>query len=282
MAELEFKIDGPALREGVPIHLVVGALENFQAVLDKTYLVATGGKKITARDREKYFLRASEFRTGSLVTVFEVALQGVQLGLPLVSQLGPQNLWDYTRETFGFLKLVCGAVQRGEKPEYEFNNDGDAIVHVGDVHQHFHGPVIQIGKRALPNYQNLAHLIDPKKLSDISAGSVRSERPDIYIGRDDRGMFDVPTRIEKETIELACEIFDFNKYKNAGKLSVTTDGQPVAPGEYNFTIFGNQDNVNYIYSMLKPEVKLYCLVEMEACPFGDDKVHKLHVTGVAA
>lgn len=282
MAELEFKIDGPALKDGVPIHLALAALENFQAVLDKTYLVATGGKKMTANDREKYFLRASEFRTGSLLTVFEVALQGVQLGLPLVSQLGPQNLWDYTRETFSFLKLVCGAVQRGESPEYEFNNQGDAIVHVGDVHNHYHGPVIQIGERALPNYQNLAHMIDQKKLSEISAGSARTERPDIYIGSNDREMFDVPTRIEKETVELTCEIFDFNKYKNAGKLSVSVAGQQIPTGDYNFSIFGSQNNVDYIYSMLKPQVKLFCLVEMEASPFGGDRVHKLHVTGVAA
>ena len=40
------------------------------------------------------------------------------------------------------------------------------------------------------------------------------------------------------------------------------------------------NDVNYIYSMLKREVDLYCLVEMESNPFGDDRVSKLHVTGV--
>jgi hypothetical protein len=32
--------------------------------------------------------------------------------------------------------------------------------------------------------------------------------------------------------------------------------------------------------MLKPEVELACLVELESNPFGDDKVHQLHITGV--
>ena len=77
-----------------------------------------------------------------------------------------------------------------------------------------------------------------------------------------------------------CEIYDFNKYKNVGKLSVKTKNQPVPIGEYSFTISGSQNNVDYIYSMLKPQVELICLIEMESNPFGDDKVHKLHITGV--
>jgi len=264
----------------VPIHIAVSALDNFQAVVDKSYLVFSGSKRMTARDREVFFLLASNFEKGSLLTRFEIILSGVQIALPFVSSFGPQNLWDYTKDSFSFLKLVCGAVQKGEKPTYEFNNDGDATVQIGDIHHHYHGPVIQIGKLALPNYQNLAGMIDPSKLDHISANPVLHKSPDIYIGPNDKNMFDIPRRIEKETVELRCEIYDFNKYKNSGKLSVGSTGEPVPEGEYNFEIFGSQDNVEYIYSMLKPQVELHCLVEMESNPFGEDKVYKLHVTGV--
>lgn len=276
----EFKIDGPALREGVPIHIAVTALDNFQGVVDKSYLGFSGAKRMSAKDRDVFSLLATNFERGSLLTQFEIILSGVQLTLPLVSSLGPQNLWDFTKDSFGFLKLVCGAVQKGEKPSYEFNNDGDATVIIGDTHHHYHAQVIQIGKLALPNYQSLAGMIDPKKLDHISANPVNQEAPDIYIGPNDRRMFDVPRRIEKDTVELSCEIYDFNKYKNVGKLSVASSSQPVPEGEYSFEIFGNQDNVDYIYSMLKPQVELHCLIEMESNPFGEDEVFKLHVTGV--
>lgn len=123
-------------------------------------------------------------------------------------------------------------------------------------------------------------MIDPKKLEEISAGKSDQEIPDIFIGENDRDIFDIPTRIEEETVRLLCEIYDFNKYKNVGKLSVKTKNQPAPIGEYNFTISGSQNNVDYIYSMLKPEVELICLIEMESNPFGDDKVHKIHITGV--
>lgn len=276
----EFRIDGPALDDGVPIHVAVAALDNFQAVVDKTYLVLFGAKRMSAKDREIFQLKVKDFERGSLLTHFEIALSGVQLTLPFISSLGPQNLWDYTRDAFSFLTNVCGAVQKDEKPTYQFLNDGNVNVQIGETNHHYHAPVIQIGELALPSYQNLAHLIEPAKLSHISAKPSKQKEPDLYIGPNDRGMFDIPRRIEKETRLINCELYDFNKYKHAGRLSVKQSGQAVPEGDYTFEIFGPQDHVDYIYSMLKPQVRLFCLVEMESNPFGEDKVHKLHVTGI--
>lgn len=276
----EFKIDGPAFKEGAPIHLSVSALDNFQSVLDKSYLVLSGGKRMSSKDREIFHLCATNFRRGSLLTEFEIVITGIQLALPFVSSFGPQNFWDYTKDSFSFLKTVCAAVRKGEKPTYEFNNQCDVSVHVGDKHYHYYAPVIQIAKSALPSYQNLAYLIDKSKVSEISSKPKNQDAHDIYIGPNDKEMFDIPTRIEKETVLLGCEIYNFNKYRNKGKLSVKKPGQAVPIGDYNFEIFGSQDNVEYIYSMLKLQVELYCLIEMESNPFGDDRVHKLHVTGV--
>lgn len=55
MKGYEFKIDGNALRKGVPIPLAISALDSFQSILDKTYLVGIDKKKITARERERFF-----------------------------------------------------------------------------------------------------------------------------------------------------------------------------------------------------------------------------------
>ncbi len=116
-------------------------------------------------------------------------------------------------------------------------------------------------------------------IGKVSAPASRIQ-DDIYLGEADRDAFEIPTKIQKETTELKCEVFDFNKYKNAGKLSVSDAGQAIPLGDYNFTIFGNQDNVEYIYTLLKPQVTLYCLVEEAVSPFGGIDFHKLHITGV--
>jgi len=282
MEDLQFKIDGPSLKEGVPLPVAISALSSFQSIVDKTYLVITDKTRITSLEREKFYLKATEFKHGSLLTFFDIALQGVQLSLPLVSSLGPQNIWGLTKDSFSLLKTVCGAVQTGKTPTYEFNNDGDVNLRIGDENHHYHGPVFQIAKMALPNYQDLAHLLGHNKLTEISAGQRYNSEHDIYLGKEDRGAFDIPTQIQKETTELKCEVFDFNKFKNVGKLSVSISGQEVAPGIYNFSIFGNQDNVEYIYTLLKPQVTLFCLVEESISPFGGVAVNKLHITGVGS
>ena len=41
-------------------------------------------------------------------------------------------------------------------------------------------------------------------------------------------------------------------------------------------------NVEYIYTLLRPQVSLYCLVEEAMSPFGGVDVHKLHITGVGS
>ncbi len=282
MEGYKFKIDGSALKDGVPLPLAISALDSFQSIVDKTYLISSNKKTITAKEREKFVLKATEFKHGSLLTYFDIAMQGVQLSLPLVSTFGPQNIWDYTKETYAFLRIVCGAVQKRMEPKYEFNNEGDVNLTVGDTHHHYHAPVTQIGKLALSNYQDLAHLLDPKKLNEISAGPRNQEKPDLYLGKDDKTAFDVPTKIEKDTVEIECEVFNFNKYKNSGKLAIKNDEQVIPEGTYSFSIFGNQDNVDYIYSMLKAEVILTCLREIALSPFGGYEIHKLHITGVGS
>jgi hypothetical protein len=282
MSKMQFKIDGEKLADGVPLHIAVTALDQFQKIVDKSYLGISGSKRITKKERDKFFIRTSEIKHGSLLTYFDIALQGVQLGLPLVSTYGPQNVWAATKDTFNFLKTVCSAVQNGQQPTYQFNNEGDAKVTIGNEVHNYNATVIKIGKLALPNYQELAGMLGKEQLNEISAGIANAEVMDLFLSTEDKDAFKVPTKIEKETIELKCEVFDFNKYKNAGKLSVTVFGQNVPVGEYNFSIFGSQNNVDYIYSMLKPVVVLNCLVELAISPFGGEEIHLLHIIGIGS
>jgi len=277
MEFFEFKIEGPIVEVGIPLHLAIDALENFQGIIDKTYLVGANLQRMTAKERESFELKVKNFKLGSLITDFEICISGVQLVLPLISALGPQNVWEYTKETFKFLKLVFSAMHSGQNPTYEFNNNRDFTVNTGDTHQHFHGPVIFIGEKALPNYQALAHLLEQGKVEAISAGS--RGHPEIVLGPEDRTLFDLPTEFQEQPIRVECEIFNFNKFKNSGKLRIN-DGQVLPSGDYSFSIFGSQNNINYIYSMLQPQVTIECLVEVAVNPFGKEIISKLHVVGI--
>ena len=63
MEGYKFKIDGSALKEGVPLPLAISALDSFQSIVDKTYLISANKKAITAKEREKFILKATELNT---------------------------------------------------------------------------------------------------------------------------------------------------------------------------------------------------------------------------
>ena len=39
MENILFKIEGPAFKENIPVHLMIHSFRNMQSVFDKTYLV---------------------------------------------------------------------------------------------------------------------------------------------------------------------------------------------------------------------------------------------------
>ena len=79
-----------------------------------------------------------------------------------------------------------------------------------------------------------------QEVNEINAGI--EQKKDILLTEKDKHLFDLPSKIEHESIKLTCEFFDFNKFQNVGKLLVR-DNQPLPPGEYSFAIYGDQDNV---------------------------------------
>ena len=277
MENFSFKLEGPIFEEGVPIHIAIKAWDNFQSIIDRTYLVATDSQRIGSKEREKYYLRATTFEHSSFLTHFEIFLAGAQLVLPLLGTLGPQNLWEYTKETFNFLKLICTTKKDLQKVNITVKDNQNTIVQIGDIHHHYHGPVFQIAEKSLPKYQDLAHMLDQGKIEAISAGV--QDNPEMVLRLEDKNIFDFPTKLEEEPVEVKCEIFTFNKFSNVGKLRVFDD-QPIPKGDYNFSIFGDQDNVNYIYSMLKPLVTIKCLLEFAISPLGPELISHLHITGI--
>ena len=74
MNEMQFKIDGEKLKDGVPLHIAVAALDQFQKIVDKSYLGVSGNKRLTQKERDKFFIRTTEIKHGSLLTYFDIAL----------------------------------------------------------------------------------------------------------------------------------------------------------------------------------------------------------------
>ncbi|HUT28279.1 MAG TPA: hypothetical protein VMX13_00695 [Sedimentisphaerales bacterium] len=278
--KIYFKMEGPAFLDNMPLHTVLAGLSELQNIVDRTYLVLSERQRISSGDRESYRLVAHGFGRGSFWSEIEIFCVVTQLMLPFVSQLTPKTLWEFTKEAFAFLKLVLSRSREGRTPSIEASEEGTVnVCYGGNQTFNFNAPVIQIGKQVLPHYQHWTQLVEREGVKEISMGDRNT--PEIRIGRDDTKLFNQPSDLIRNAITLRCEIFDFNKYKNSGKLAVAS-GQAVPEGQYGFSVVGTEDYVQFVRSMLKTSVIVECIQEMTHNALGERVIAGLQVLRVLA
>lgn len=277
MSDFKFKMEGPAFEEGIPLPIALSSLQDVEAIFDKTYLVVTGGKKITKKDRANFYLNTYDIKHGSLETDLQVIYEVAKYTLPVIATYSPSDILDLTQQGWDFLKFIYGLALKGEKPMYEANDNATINVYNGDVTKVYNSEVVEIGTVSVNNWRSLNHKLKDGYINNYSMGS--ENNPEVTLTSDLKEIFDNPTHIETTPVDISCDIFDFNKRNNAGKLFVT-DSAVIPEGDYSFSVIGSQDRIEYISSMARPEITAVMLKEVSINPLGDTTIVKLHIIEV--
>lgn len=256
MNDLRFKMEGKLFDEGIPLPIALSSLQDIQSIFDKTYLVVSGGKRITRKDREQFYLKTYSIKQGSLETDLSIFLDAAQFTLPLVSSYSIGDIWNFTKESWEFLKVIYELSGKGEKPTYTANDNSTINVHHGDITHIYNAPVYQIAQLSVGNWRSLNHKLNTGQIDNYVLGD--SLRPEISLSSNNKHVFDNPTKIDKENIVISCDIFDFNKRQNSGKLSIKEDDL-LPKGDYPFSVIGSQDCIDYIASMARSETSVTIL-----------------------
>lgn len=286
---LHLKMDGKAFQKGIYIHTVVDSLNELQFILDRSYLALVDKKNLTPKERTRYRLVAQSFEKGSFISAIDIVMATAPVVVPLISQIGPENIWEYTKLTFEFLKLVFTLNQEkktsGDDKPINITGDGTTTnVNYGNQTWNFNAPVLVLGESVLPSYKRLSQLIKFNDIEFLQLGSGEKE-PEIRLERDGNLRFDVKPELLKSPIALECEIFDINKDNGRGKLRVMKK-QGVPSGEYNFVIAKSRKTKNkrfeFVQSMLEEKVIVECWKEILFDPFSPEctKIVKLHLLSV--
>lgn len=271
-------MDGPVFKEGVPVHVMLVGMDHFQGLLDKAYLGMIDRKRLSKEDRARFYLRAQEIRSGSFHADLGVIFTGAQLVLPLIGSLGPTGIWEYAKQTYEFLKCIFSAAKEKQPITYTWNSDRSVVnVNTGRQTVEFNGPVFNIAQLTLPHYQALGAQLAPDQVREIHMG--RGKSREITLDLPQRDLFALPSHVEETPLKLHCEIFDFNKFDNVGKLFVF-EGESVKSGDYRFEVIGEQDVAVFIEAMLRKAVTVTCLRETAENPISGEKVVRLQIIKV--
>ena len=270
-------MEGPVFQDGIPLPIALASLQDVQSIFDKTYLVLTGGKKITKKDRDKFYLKTFDIKHGSLESDLQIIYEIAQYSFPLIAAYTPSDILSLTQQGWDFLKYIYSLALKGEKPMYEARDNATINVYNGDNIKVYNAEVVKIGKLSVHHWRSLNHKLKEGHINSYSMGTADS--PEIILDSDLKKIFDNPSHIETTPVEVSCDIFDFNKRNNAGKLYVT-DGDLIPEGDYSFSVIGSQDRIEYISSMARPEIKAIVLKEVSIDPLGDAEIIKLHIMEV--
>ncbi|MEO7861100.1 MAG: hypothetical protein ABJB97_05400 [Acidobacteriota bacterium] len=278
---LAMKMEGPVFDQGIPVHLLVAGFSEVQAILDKTYLGLINRHRMTREERTKFFIKTNQVTRGSVYADFDLVIAAGQASFAFINAIGPSTVWEYTKQAYDLLQMVFGVMKAGKKPEITVGGNDNSIININTGTQTvvFNAPVLGIAQQALPHYQTLDHLLEASEVKTISFGSV--DNPEIKRTQDTRGTFDLPTVVDDAPVQLECEIFNFDKFRNTGKL-IVADEQAVIKGEYKFSVVGDQDVADYISAMLRKHVKVSCLREISQDPFAPGRVVRLQLTKVGS
>lgn len=277
--QIELYMDGAAFERGIPVHLLTQGFETSQTILDRAYLGLAGRTRLTAEERQRFYLLSKGVKHSSLDSVMDLVLSGVQISFPILGTLGPAGIWEYAKQAYELLKFAYEAVQRGDQPTYQHNGDGNLEVNNGSQVNIFNGPVYNIAKASQKVYVDMAKNVTAGLINSYSLRDTRSDSG-IRIASNEAAFFDIPSIVDTQPIELECEIFDFNKFEDSGKLRVF-DGQALPSKDYRFSVVGNQADSDYIEAMLRQSVKIVCLREVMVDPLAQEKVVRLQVLRVA-
>lgn len=273
---IQFKMDGPALVDAMPLREVIVALTEFQHIVDKSYLCCTGGKKLSYSDRKNYAIVATDFRKGSFSADMQLIVAAAAPLLPHVTVSNVKDIWEVVKGAYDLLKTIAEMRSSGVEPVITVDGDMNAPVIVGN-NITISNTVFCAADRTEPNFKKITSIIDPRSVEFIE--SFDEERSGFRLTEEDKNLFHPKTRLEKDVFTIECDIFKFDKESRVGRLRVF-EGQAIPAIEYKFKPILAEISYQFIQAMGRRSIKLNVMKEIEIHTTGIERISSLRVVSV--
>ncbi|HEY6872395.1 MAG TPA: hypothetical protein VI298_06690 [Geobacteraceae bacterium] len=270
---IEFKIEGPAFREEMPLHDILAGLQEFQSILDRSYLAVINGHRMFARDRYNFNIQVNEFKRGSFAADLQLVCLAAAQTLPNFPGIQIKDIWDVAKNAYDFLKLLATKRSEGIEPEITIGGDNLAPIIVGN-NITISNVVFAAADRAEPNFKKLTSLIQKGHIDTIS--TLSADNYGIVVTESDKKLFNPKTIIDREMFTIECNIIRYDKFSKRGKLFVY-DNQDIPPKEYQFKQVRAGDSNRLIMAMAKERVTIEVHKEIEVHTSGVERISSLLV-----
>ncbi|WP_243373805.1 hypothetical protein [Geotalea sp. SG265] len=269
--QIEFKIAGPGFKKEMPLQDILAGLQEFQTILDKSYLAVTNGHRMFARDRFNLSLQVKDFRRGSFVADLQLLCLAVAQTLPNFPGIQIKDVWDVAKNSYDFLKLLATKRSEGVEPNITVNGDNLAPIIIGN-NITISNVVFAAADRSEPNFKKLTSLIRKDHIDTIS--TLSADNYGIVVTESDKKLFNPKTIIDRKIFTIECNIIRYDKFSRRGKLFLY-DGQEIPAREYQFKQVRSGDSSRLILAMAREKVVVEIHKEIEIHTSGVERISSL-------
>lgn len=257
--KLFYEISGPdVLKDRIPLYEAVGTLKEYMNIIDRTYLTLSGRDRLTKKDREKYKIIAYRFNPGSLgIDLVIELIESIQYAFPFLLPSGALGLWNLTKSSYNFVKLVTEMRFNDKEPEI-IEDQSTKYYIIGDKNKIMVNPVLALNADKIEDSAiAIGNYISPGSVDKIALEDEKKEG--IVITEKEKMLFNPETVIDEYPEIIIAKIYRLDTESKKGKLHII---EGMEPRDIPFQIIGDQALGPYIDALKLDQVKVKILKEL--------------------
>jgi len=226
-------------------------------IVDRSYLTLSGRDRLTKKEREKYKIIAYKLDPGSLHIDLAIELyELVQQVFPFMMPAGAAGLWNLTKSSYDFVKLITELRAKDVDPVIQEDNSTQYYI-IGDNNKILVNPAIAINADKIEeSVQKIGGFIRPGSIEQIALKDPQDEG--ISITEEEKRLFNPETTISEDITTIVTKIYRLDIESRSGKLHIL---EGMEPRDISFQIIGDQSIGHYIDALKADQVKVNALRE---------------------
>lgn len=236
---------------------------NFITAVDNTHCVLAKQERLSNEKRNELQIHATDIARGSIHIDFDLVIAAAQMIAPLLGWVNPYSIWQYTVQSYNFLKAAGKSMRKGVTPNVQITESPGALTILGNENL----IVVDSGiaAAAARNQEVYRILSDEMEQEGISSMRIKprdnkDEFDHFELSYEDKGIFSNSSFVDENPTTFDANILSLDKERLSGRLH-TLAAQSIPEGTYSFKAIGDQDQAIYINALSKTQVKIIGLTE---------------------
>lgn len=269
--KINVKIKEKSALEGPDLRDVINVLDGWRKILAVAHLNLHDGKH-KAQKSDKFRILTTDLRKGSADIDFVLTHLPTQLIFAAASVASPADIWQLSKSCLEFLIAFGKAKKEGKDITVNVEgNENNVVIVVNNGNNVNIDTTRRVVEAAWANKKNAQQMANAVNKGNCQSVTFTDRNAQIALDKETSEYLGLDFELEKETVELTVNVFDFNKNTSRGYLEIIEPIEKVKK-RVPFRSLTKDKMVSFIESMKHKSVRITALEEVISTPTGDKEL----------